>query len=70
MTGPVVRGERGPLERHREALRSAADRSLLPDYLIVARLVLERAVAAGKVDNEVAARMRDLLDEDHESRAP
>ncbi|MGH2734992.1 MAG: Rossmann-like and DUF2520 domain-containing protein [Actinomycetota bacterium] len=67
LTGPVVRGERGPLERHREALRSAADGSLLPDYLIVARLVLERAVAAGKLDGGVAARMRDLL-ADH--RAP
>jgi predicted short-subunit dehydrogenase-like oxidoreductase (DUF2520 family) len=61
VTGPVVRGERSTLIRHLDALADVTDRSLVHDYLTVTRLVLERAVAAERIDESLAATMRGLL---------
>ena len=63
VTGPLVRGEDATLRRHLRALEDASDGSLRQDYLLVARLVLERAGLAGRINDALSLQMRALLDD-------
>jgi predicted short-subunit dehydrogenase-like oxidoreductase (DUF2520 family) len=54
ITGPVVRAEVGALQRHLEALSETSEDGLRAGYLTVARLVLARARAAGRMDESAA----------------
>lgn len=64
LTGPVARGDAGTVTAHAEVL---AERATGPDvlatYRALARATTERALAAGRLDAEPAARLLGLLEE-------
>jgi predicted short-subunit dehydrogenase-like oxidoreductase (DUF2520 family) len=62
LTGPVVRGERHTIERHARAIAQRAP-ELLSGYLDAARVVLEAARSAGRVDDAMAAEIEQTLKE-------
>jgi predicted short-subunit dehydrogenase-like oxidoreductase (DUF2520 family) len=60
LTGPVVRGESSALAGHLAALAETAPQ-LVPLYSQIQLLVLDRAVAAGRLDEDRAATIRAIL---------
>lgn len=62
LTGPVVRGEADTLRRHLDAI-AATSPSSRAGYELAARIVLEAAVAAGRIDHFAARSILDLLEE-------
>lgn len=60
LTGPLVRGDLGTLERHMEVLRRRRP-SLLPVYRAMSLEALETAVRGGRLTPVQAFRMRKLL---------
>ena len=61
LTGPVVRGEVDVIDRQVAAIRIDAP-DLLPAYLAVQRAVVAGALAAGRIDEATAGRIRDTLE--------
>lgn len=61
LTGPVARGESQTLSRHVRAL-AEADEDVRELYLAAARQTITLARRKGTIDNETAARMRQVLD--------
>ncbi|MDA0873851.1 MAG: DUF2520 domain-containing protein [Bacteroidetes bacterium] len=61
LTGPVVRGDVGTLQRHLEALSQHADH-LLPLYAAVVTETVHLAMKSGRLSTERAVEMLDLLD--------
>lgn len=61
LTGPVVRGEAAVIERHLAALEGTEGRA---PYVTATRMIIVAAVAAGRIDNEAAAKMSALLDDE------
>ena len=61
LTGPVARGETQTLVGHVRAL-AAADEDVRQLYLAAARHTITLARRKGTIDNETAARMRQILD--------
>lgn len=61
LTGPVVRGERDVVERHLAELRARTP-ELVSSYLAVARVVVEGARRAGRIDAATEAAMSALLE--------
>jgi len=62
LTGPVVRGEFDAVARHLDHLRARAP-GLLAPYVLVARVVIEGARRAGRIDGAVEKTMTKLLDD-------
>ncbi|HVM36435.1 MAG TPA: DUF2520 domain-containing protein [Actinomycetota bacterium] len=62
LTGPVVRGEYDAIARHLDHLRADAP-GLLASYVGVARMVVEGARRAGRIDGAVEKTMTKLLDD-------
>jgi predicted short-subunit dehydrogenase-like oxidoreductase (DUF2520 family) len=62
LTGPVVRGERGTIERHARAIAASAP-GLLPAYIDAAEIVLRAARDAGRIDEATAADISQTLKE-------
>ena len=60
LTGPAVRGETATLERHLEALQERAPELVQP-YRLAVELVLDGAVASGRIDTGAADDIRVLL---------
>jgi predicted short-subunit dehydrogenase-like oxidoreductase (DUF2520 family) len=61
LTGPVVRGEVETVRRHLAALDASAPSARLA-YELASRVVLEAAVAAGRLDGSTARSLRDVLE--------
>ena len=59
LTGPIVRCDTGTIVKHLEALPT----ELLPAYIENALRTVERAVRAGRIDEDRAATLRTLLEE-------
>lgn len=59
-TGPVVRGDAGTIAAHVDALRAGAP-ALLDPYVAMTRAGIDVALAAGRIDRDQAARLRDAL---------
>jgi predicted short-subunit dehydrogenase-like oxidoreductase (DUF2520 family) len=62
LTGPAVRGEAATLDRHLDALRERAPKLVRP-YRLAVELVLDGAVAEGRIGADSAAEMRELLED-------
>lgn len=60
LTGPIVRGEVGTITRHLAALRTSSPH-LVDDYLRVGRVILGAAVEAGRLDEDTARAMQEVL---------
>jgi predicted short-subunit dehydrogenase-like oxidoreductase (DUF2520 family) len=60
LTGPVARGDDSTVAAHVEVL-GARDQAALPAYRALARLTADRALAAGLLTPDDAARLLDLL---------
>lgn len=60
LTGPIVRGEVGTVTRHLAALRTSSPH-LVDDYLRVGRVILGAAVEAGRLDEDTARSMQEVL---------
>jgi len=60
LTGPVARGDDGTVAAHIATL-AARDPAALPAYRALARLTADRALAAGLLSPDDAARLLDLL---------
>jgi predicted short-subunit dehydrogenase-like oxidoreductase (DUF2520 family) len=60
LTGPAVRGDAGTIERNLEALANAAP-DAVPAYVALARIALDLAVRAGRLDAEARARVDEVL---------
>ncbi len=60
LTGPVVRGDAGTVERHLDALARLAPR-VMPIYVALAEREIELAEARQAIDGEAAERLRRLL---------
>jgi predicted short-subunit dehydrogenase-like oxidoreductase (DUF2520 family) len=60
LTGPVARGDAGTVASHLAVLAAVAPETL-PSYVAMARLTADRAMAAGRLDAEVAADLLDVL---------
>jgi predicted short-subunit dehydrogenase-like oxidoreductase (DUF2520 family) len=60
LTGPVARGDDGTVAAHVAAIKSA-EPGALNAYLALARLTADRALAAGQLSPEDAARLLDAL---------
>ena len=60
LTGPVVRGDLGTLQRHLDALSTHADH-LLPMYASVVTETVHLALRSGRLSTERAVEMLDLL---------
>jgi predicted short-subunit dehydrogenase-like oxidoreductase (DUF2520 family) len=61
LTGPLVRGERHVIELHLQALKQAPEAA--DAYRAATRLVLEAARRAGRIDAEIDAAVRALLEQ-------
>ena len=61
LTGPLVRGEVATVKRHLDSL-GRVDPDALVAYRRVAAVVLTAAQQSGRIDEVVAARIRDLLE--------
>jgi predicted short-subunit dehydrogenase-like oxidoreductase (DUF2520 family) len=59
LTGPVVRGDGGTVERNLEALKDRA--SQIPAYVEMARAALELAVRGGRLDDKGRAAVEEVL---------
>ncbi len=62
LTGPAVRGERATIVRHLDAI-ALADDELLRPYGLATSLTIQAAVRAGRIDDDSATEMLDLLRE-------
>jgi len=69
LTGPIARGDVGPIERHIAALRSVAP-DLLPLYKQLALRAIPIARAKGRLSQETAARIATILDRADEGGCP
>jgi predicted short-subunit dehydrogenase-like oxidoreductase (DUF2520 family) len=61
LTGPLVRGEAETLRRHLDAIAETAP-SARTAYELAARIVLEAAVNAGRIDHFAARSVLDVLE--------
>jgi len=61
LTGPVVRGEKGSIERHLEALTDVTP-ELAEDYALIARVIVDSASRANRIGKEEAMKMLELLE--------
>jgi predicted short-subunit dehydrogenase-like oxidoreductase (DUF2520 family) len=61
LTGPAARGEVGTIERNLEALAARAPQAVVP-YVVLARVALGMAVAGGKLSEERANEVGEVLD--------
>jgi predicted short-subunit dehydrogenase-like oxidoreductase (DUF2520 family) len=61
LTGPVVRGERDTIARHLDAL-AATSPQLAEDYARIARVVVDAATRARRVEPDQGERMLELLE--------
>ena len=61
LTGPVVRGERESIDRHLKALADASPH-LVDDYALIARVIVNSATRANRIDKEEAAKLLELLE--------
>lgn len=59
LTGPVARGDAGTIREHLRSIPA----SYTPAYVAMARRTLERARAAGRVDEKRAAAVEEVLEE-------
>ena len=62
LTGPAVRGERDTIARHLDGI-ARADRELLHPYDLATILTIQAAVRAGRIEDESAQEMLELLRE-------
>jgi predicted short-subunit dehydrogenase-like oxidoreductase (DUF2520 family) len=60
LTGPIARGDLGTIERHLNALEAKSP-SLLPAYKELGRQTIPIALAKGKINEQKAEEMKDLL---------
>jgi len=60
LTGPAVRGDAGTIERNLEAV-AAVSPGAVPAYVAMARVALDLAVRAGRLDAEARARVEEVL---------
>ncbi len=61
LTGPVVRGDAGTIERHLETLRDAVPNAVGP-YVALARAALDVAEGSGRLDASGRAAVEEVLD--------
>lgn len=61
LTGPVVRGEDQSIGRHLDALTDASP-ELVEDYALIARVIVDSATRANRIDKGEAKRLLDLLE--------
>jgi len=61
LTGPVVRGERESIDRHLKALADASPH-LVDDYALIARVIVDSATRANRIDEEEATKLLELLE--------
>jgi predicted short-subunit dehydrogenase-like oxidoreductase (DUF2520 family) len=61
LTGPVVRGDAGTIERNLQALHDHAP-SEIPAYAVLARAALDRATSSGRLDAASRTRLDEVLD--------
>ena len=62
LTGPIARGDLGTIRKHLAALEARAP-ALLPAYRELGRQTIPIALAKGKIDEQVAKELRELLGE-------
>lgn len=60
LTGPAVRGDAGTIERNLDAVAGIAP-DAVPAYVAMARVALDLAVRAGRLDDEARARVDEVL---------
>ena len=61
LTGPVVRGERESIGRHLKALTDASPH-LVDDYALIARVIVDSATRANRINQEEATKLLELLE--------
>lgn len=61
LTGPVVRGDKESIARHLDALTDASPH-LVEDYARIARVIVDSAMRAHRIEKEEAERMIELLE--------
>src|SRR5262249_35270589 len=61
LTGPAARGDTGTIERNLRALADAAP-AAVASYVALAAAVTAIALAAGRIDGDQEARVREALD--------
>jgi predicted short-subunit dehydrogenase-like oxidoreductase (DUF2520 family) len=61
LTGPVVRGERGGIGRHLDALADASPQ-LVQDYALIARVIVNSATRANRISKEEGMKMLELVE--------
>lgn len=62
LTGPIARGDLGTVRKHLAALETRAP-ELLPSYRELGRQTLPISLAKGKIDDQIAEELRDVLQE-------
>lgn len=62
LTGPIARGDLGTIKKHLAALETRAP-ALLPSYRELGRQTIPIALAKGKIDENIAKEMREVLRE-------
>jgi predicted short-subunit dehydrogenase-like oxidoreductase (DUF2520 family) len=61
LTGPVVRGEKESIGRHLKALTDASPH-LVDDYALIARVIVDSATRANRINQEEATKLLELLE--------
>jgi predicted short-subunit dehydrogenase-like oxidoreductase (DUF2520 family) len=61
LTGPVVRGEKESIGRHLKALTDASPH-LVDDYALIARVIVDSATRANRINEEEATKLLELLE--------